>query len=56
MNACELKQTKLDPFLFIMENVILITWIDDFLLYSPKDKWIYEAIYELKIQGVYLNK
>ena len=47
MDACELKQSKLDPYMFVGEKLVAITWFDDFLLYYPKYECVDEVTDEL---------
>jgi hypothetical protein len=41
------KQSMFDPCLFISDKVLVVTWVDDLLIYSPNDDWINELLEEL---------
>ena len=56
MDACEVKQYKIYPYLFVEEKIIVITWVGGFLIYSPKDELINEMIEWFKIKVVDLNQ
>jgi hypothetical protein len=42
LERCGLKQSQLDPCLFIGSRVICIVYVDDLLFWSPKEEYIYE--------------
>ena len=46
--SCE----AVDPCLFISDKVICIVYVDDTLFFSPQEKYIDEAIEQLKSEGV----
>jgi hypothetical protein len=56
MDVCGMKQSKLDPCLFIGENVIAISWVDDLLFWSPDEKHIHELAVKLRQAGVDLEQ
>ncbi len=42
LEQCGLKQSKLDPCLFIGTRVICVVYVDDLPLWSPKEEYIYK--------------
>jgi hypothetical protein len=42
LQRCGLKQSQLDPCLFIGSRVICIVYVDNLLFWSPKEEYIYE--------------
>ena len=42
--------------MFVGNKVIVISYVDDLLLYSPRDEWINDTINALKDKGVDLNR
>ena len=56
IELCGTKQSHLDPCLFIGPNMIVITYIDDLLIYSKDDKHIEGFINGMKNEKVDLQK
>lgn len=56
LESCGLKQSKLDPCLFIGTNVIVVTYVDDVLFWSTDEKYIYELGSKLREAGVDLEE
>jgi hypothetical protein len=48
LESIEIYQSSFDECLFIGNRVILVSWVDDILLYSPKEEWIDETIEKLR--------
>jgi hypothetical protein len=42
MDICGMKQSKLDPCLFVGDYVIAILWVDDLLFWSKDEKHIHD--------------
>eukprot|EP00978_Attheya_sp_CCMP212_P017705 scaffold47492_cov71-Attheya_sp.AAC.1 len=40
------KQSMFDPCLFISDKVLVVTWVDNLLIYLPNDDWINELLKE----------
>jgi hypothetical protein len=53
---CGLKQSQLDPCLFIGSCVICIVYVDDLLFWSPKEEYIYEFGERLHAEEVELKE
>jgi len=56
MEACGLKQSKLDPCLFIGPTVIAVIYIDDCIFWSATEDSIYEVGTKLRELGVQLEE
>ena len=56
LEACGLRQSKLDPCLFIGTHVIVVTYVDDVLFWSNDEKHIYELGTKLRKAQVDLEK
>jgi hypothetical protein len=57
LEKCGLKSNEdVDPCLFLSEKVIVLVYVDDTLLFSPKKEWIDELIFKLKKQQVDLEE
>ena len=56
MEKIGLKQSKHDPCLYIGDNIICVTYVDDLLFWSKDDSKIESTISELKSLGVDLEK
>lgn len=54
--AVGLKQSNLDPCLFIGTKVICIVYVDDLLFWSVKEEFIYDVGIKLRDQGVELEE
>ena len=50
--ACGMKQSELDPCLFIGNSVITVMYVDDILMWSPSPEHIYKLRQNLREQGV----
>jgi hypothetical protein len=48
-------KTDVDPCLFISDKVICIVYVDDTLLYSPKEEYIDEILAKLEAEGMELE-
>jgi hypothetical protein len=44
-----------EPCLFVSSKVICVVYVDDTLLWSPKNEWIEEAIKSLQDKGMQLE-
>jgi hypothetical protein len=51
LERCGLKQSQLDPCLFICSCVICIVYVDDLLFWSPKEEYIYKFGECLRAEG-----
>ena len=56
MEACDMKQSKFDPWLFVSERVIAISWVDDILFWSKDEKYIHDLAMKLRAVGVDLEE
>ena len=56
MDACGMKQSKFDPFLFVGDTVIAICYVDDILFWSKKKDNIHEVAMKLREAGVELEQ
>jgi hypothetical protein len=56
LERCGLKQSQLDPCLFIGSCVICIVCVDDLLFWSPKEEYIYEFGERLRAEEVELEE
>ena len=56
LERCGLKQSQLDPCLFIGSRVICIVYVDDLLFWSPKEEYIYEFGERLRAEEVELEE
>ena len=56
LEACGLRQSKLDPCLFIGTHVIVVTYVDDVLFWSNDEKHIYDLGTELRKANVDLEE
>ena len=56
LESIGIMQSELDECLFVGRKVVLVTWVDDVLLYSPKDEWINETIAELREAGIDISR
>ena len=56
LEACGMKQSDLDPCLFISDSVIAVMYVDDMLMWSPDPKHIYELGNKLRDEGVLLEE
>jgi hypothetical protein len=56
LQRCGLKQSQLDPCLFIGSRVICIVYVDDLLFWSPKEEYIYEFGERLRAEEVELEE
>jgi hypothetical protein len=56
MDACDMKQSSLDPCLFVGERVIAISWVDDILFWSKDEEHIHELAMKLREAGVDLEQ
>jgi hypothetical protein len=56
LERCGLKQSQLDPCLFIGSRVICIVYVDDLLFWSPKEEYIYEFGECLRAEEVELEE
>jgi len=54
--AVGMKQSNLDPCLFIGTEVICIVYVDDLLFWSVKEEFIYDVGIKLCDQGVDLEE
>ena len=51
-----LEPQEVDPCLFMSDKVILLVYVDDTLLFSPKKEWIDEVINKLRAEDVDLEE
>ena len=56
LERCGLKQSKLDPCLFIGNKVICIVYVDDLLFWSPKEEFINELAEQLRAEEIELEE
>ena len=56
MEACGMKQSSLDPCLFVGDKVIAIQYVDDLLFWSRDEKDIYDLAMALRNEGVDLEE
>ena len=49
LKKCDLKQSNLDPCLFLGKDVICLVYVDDCLLYAPKEEYIDSLLNKLKV-------
>jgi hypothetical protein len=56
LERCGLKQSQLDPCLFIGSCVICIVYVNDLLFWSPKEEYIYEFGERLHAKKVELEE
>ena len=56
LERCGLKQSKLDPCLFIGSKVICIVYVDDLLFWSPKAEFINELAEQLRAEEIELEE
>ena len=56
MEAVGLKQSNIDPCLFVGERVIAISYVDDILFWSKSDESIHDVAMRLREQGVDLEQ
>ena len=56
MDACGMKQSKFDPFLFVGDKFIAICYVDDILYWSKNKDNIHELAMKLREAGVYLEQ
>jgi hypothetical protein len=56
LECCGLKQSQLDPCLFIGSRVICILYVDERLFWSPKEEYIYEFGERLHAEEVELEE
>ena len=56
MDVCGMKQSELDLFLSIGEDVIDISWVDDLLFWSKDEKHINDLAVKLREAGVDLEQ
>jgi len=52
MALCGMKQSELDPCLFVGEHVIAISWVDDLLFWSKDEKHIHDLAVKLREAGI----
>jgi len=55
LTTCEMKQSELDPCLFIGDTVIAVMYVDDILMCSTDDDYIYHLDSLLRAEGVELE-
>ena len=56
MEAVGLKQSEIDPCLFVGDRVIAISYVDDILFWSKSDEDIHDVAMQLREQGVDLEQ
>ncbi len=56
LERCGLKQTQLDPCLFIGKRVICIEYVDDLLFWALKEEYIYDFGEQLRAEEVELEE
>ena len=56
LEACKLKQSELDPCLFVGTKVICVVYVDDLLFWSTSEKHIQALAVELRAEGVELEE
>ena len=56
MEGCDLKQSELDPCLFVGEKVVAIAYVDDLLFWSKDEEHIHELAIKLRAAGVDLEE
>ena len=56
LKRCGLKQSKLDPCLFIGAKVICIVYVDDLLFWSPKEEFIDDLGEKLRAEEIELEE
>ena len=56
MEACGMKQSELDPCLFVGDKVIAIQYVDDLLFWSRDEKDIFDLAIQLRDLGVDLEE
>ena len=56
MKDCGMQVSKLDPCLFVGENIICISYVDDILFWSTDEKFINELAGKLRDQGLLLEQ
>ena len=56
MESCGMKQSSLDPCLFVSQKVVAITWVDDILFWAKDEKDIHKLAMNLRGVGVDLEE
>ena len=56
MESCGMKQSSLDPCLFVGDRVTAVAWVDDLLFWSKDEKYIHELAIKLRAAGVDLKE
>jgi hypothetical protein len=56
LQAQKLVPSKLDPCLFLGKNILVITWVDDILIYGRKQEDVDNLIRDLQEDGVAIHK
>ncbi len=56
LERCGLKQSQLDPCLFIGSRVMCIVYVDDLLFWSPREEYIYKFGKRLRAKEVELEE
>ena len=56
LDTCGMKQSELDPCLFIGDNVIAVMYVDDILMWSTEEDHIYTLGDQLRNEGVELEE
>ena len=56
MTQCEMKQSELDPCLFIGDTVVAVLYVDDILMWSTDDKYMTDLGTKLRNVGVDLEE
>ena len=56
LDTCGMKQSELDPCLFIGDNVIAVMYVDDILMWSTEEDHIYTLGDKLRNEGVELEE
>ena len=56
LEVCGMKQSKLDPCLFVGDKVMVVLYVDDLLLWSTADQCIIDIGNELNEVGVDLEE
>ena len=56
MESCGMKQSSLDPCLFVGDRVTAVAWVDDLLFWSKDEKYIHELAIKLRAAGIDLEE
>ena len=56
MGKCDMKQSELDPCLFVSDTVIAVMYVDDILMWSTHEDHIYALGELLRAEGVDLEE